>query len=272
MKRKALVVDIDGTLTDSRKEISRATREAVLAALERGHICVLASGRPTVGMARYARELELEERGGYLLSYNGACILSCRGGETLYRRTLPLSVVPKLYAFAEEHACGLVTHRKGEAISAFEPDRYVELEAHINGMSVRRVPDFVSFVDFDVYKCFLTAEGERAAGLEGSLREICRGEAEVYRSEPYFIEVVPEGVDKGDSLRRLMEHLGIPREDVVCCGDGFNDIPMLRYAGTGVAMGNAQQAVKDAADYVAAGNDEDGVAEAVHRFLLAEGA
>ena len=270
MKAKALVLDIDGTLTNSCKEITPATKAGIFAALEKGHKCVLASGRPAFGMRRYARELELEKHGGYLLSHNGARVVACGTGEVIYENPLPLAAVPGLYEFAAKNRCGLATHLEDMVISAFAPDKYVSWEAHINGMPVRHVEDFPAFVDFDIYKCFMTAEGERAEGLEKKLRAQYGDMLAIYRSEPYFIEIVPRGVDKGDSLRRLMEHMGIAREDVICCGDGFNDISMMRYAGVGVAMGNAQQAVKDAADYVTASNDEDGLVQVIEGFLLAE--
>lgn len=270
MRAKALVLDIDGTLTNSRKEISPATKDAIFAALEKGHKCVLASGRPAFGMRRYERELELKRHGGYLLSHNGARVVACGTGEVIYADPLPLAVVPGLYEFAAKNRCGLATHLEDTVISAFAPDKYVSWEAHINGMPVRHVEDFPAFVNFDIYKCFMTAESERAAELEEKLRALYGDILAIYRSEPYFIEIVPRGVDKGDSLCRLMEHIGIAREDVICCGDGFNDISMMRYAGVGVAMGNAQQAVKDTADYVTASNDEDGLVQVIGRFLLAE--
>lgn len=270
MKTKALVLDIDGTLTNSRKEISPATKAGIQDIMERGHKCILASGRPAPGMRRYERELELDRYGGYLLSQNGARILDSSTGEAIYQKALPLAIVPGLYEFARKHGCGLATHLGDTVISAFAPDRYVSLEARINGMPVRQVEGFPDFVDFDIYKCFMTADSVRAAALEGELREACGDMAAVYRSEPFFIEIVPRGVDKGDSLGRLMEYIGMDREDVVCCGDGFNDISMMRYAGVGVAMGNAQQEVKDAADYVTSSNDADGIVQVIRRFFPAE--
>lgn len=268
MKRKVLVLDIDGTLTNSHKDITPATKTGIQAILKKGHLCVLASGRPAPGMRRYEHELELEKYGGYLLAQNGARILASHTGEVIYQKALPLEIVPGLYEFARENGCGLATHKGNAVITAFAPDVYVSLEARINGMPMRQVENFGDFVDFDIYKCFMTAEDGKAAVLERRLREIYGDKAAIYRSEPFFIEIVPKGVDKGDSLRRLMEHIGIPREDVVCCGDGFNDISMLRYAGVGVAMGNARQEVKDAADYVTATNDEDGIAQVIDRFFL----
>ena len=90
----------------------------------------------------------------------------------------------------------------------------------------------------------------------------------VYRSEPYFLELVPMGIDKARSLAVLLEKLGMTREEMVAVGDGYNDLSMIQYAGMGVAMANAQEPVRKAADYVTLSNEEDGVAAVVEKFFL----
>lgn len=268
MKEKLLALDIDGTLTNSRKEITPATREALLDMMKRGHRVALASGRPVTGLRRYAEELELERYGGYLLAFNGGCIIDCASGKILYKKVLDRRLLPELYAFAEEKGCGLATHDKDTAFSAFPPDEYVALEAGMNGMALEQPEDFLGRVNFDMYKCFMTEKPERAAVLEKELRERCRNRADIYRSDPFFIEIMPREVDKGTSLGRLLEILRAEWKDAVCCGDGYNDIPMIKMAGTGVAMGNAQPEVKAAADFVTLSNEEDGLVQVIHRFIL----
>lgn len=268
MREKVLVLDIDGTLTNSSKEITPATKKGIQSIMERGHKVILASGRPTPGMRRYEKELELEKYGGYLLSFNGGRIIECRTGEIVYQRILPASIIPGLHAFAEKNGCGMVTYFGDSIISAFEPDEYVELESRINGMPIKVVEDFVPFVDFDVNKCLLTAPIDKAPELEKQLQEKYGDIASVYRSEPFFIEIMPKNVDKATSLDRMLENIGMIREDAICCGDGFNDISMIKYAGTGVAMGNAQPAVKEAADYITGTNDEDGLVQVIDKFIM----
>lgn len=265
--KKALVLDIDGTLTNSKKEISVATGQAIQELMMRGQKVILASGRPTPGMRRYARELELDRYGGYLLSFNGAKIVDCHTEEIIYQRLLPLTLLPGLYRFAKENGCGLITYLGDDVISAFPPDEYVELEARINGLPVKEKANFLEFVDFDINKCLMTAEPEKAALLEEQLQERYGSDASIYRSEPFFIEIMPPNVNKAASLDKILPVLGVSREDIVCCGDGFNDISMIEYAGVGVAMGNAQQVVKDAADYVTASNDEDGLIQVIDQFF-----
>ena len=268
MKEKVLVLDIDGTLTNSKKEISPATKQGISETLKRGHKVILASGRPTPGMRRYEEELELDQYDGYLLSFNGARIVECKSGEIVYQRTLPPMVIPGLYAFAKEHGCGLITYLGDHVISAFEPDEYIELESRINGMDVRVEENFVEFVDFDVNKCLMTAPVEKAPGLEKLLQKKYGDMLSIYRSEPFFIEIMPQNVDKAASLDRMLETVGLTKEDAICCGDGFNDLTMIQYAGLGVAMGNAQPVVKEAADIVTGTNDEDGLVPVIEKFIL----
>ena len=158
MTEKALVLDIDGTLTNSAKEITPATKTAIQNLMKRGQKVILASGRPTPGMRRYEEELELEKYGGYLLSFNGARIVDCHSGEIIYQRILPLTILPGLYGFAKKNGCGLITYLGNEVISAFPVDKYVEIEARINGLPVREVSNFLNFVDFDINKCLMTAD------------------------------------------------------------------------------------------------------------------
>lgn len=269
-KEKVLVLDIDGTLTNSKKEITPSTKAAIQDIMKKGNKVILASGRPTPGMRRYEQELELEKYGGYLLSFNGARIVNCRSGEIVYQRTLPLILLPGLYAFAKKHGCGLITYLANTVISAFEPDEYIELEARINGLPVKPVDNFLDFVDFEINKCLMTIDGDTAAVLERELQERYGEMASIYRSEPFFIEIMPKNVDKASSLDRMLQAIGQKRENTVCCGDGYNDISMIKYAGVGVAMGNAQPVVKEAADYITATNDEDGLVQVINEFFRSE--
>lgn len=265
---KMLVLDIDGTLTNSKKEITPETKKAIIAIQERGHKVMLASGRPTPGMRRYEQELELEKYGGYLLSFNGGRIINCRTGEIVYQRVFPSVLVPKMYKFAQKNHCGLVTYFGDKIISAFQPDEYVSIESRINGMKVQMVPNFTDFVDFEVNKLLMTAEDAKAERFESILNEEFGDIISVYRSEPFFIELMPKGVDKASSIDRMLDTVGLTRENIICCGDGYNDMTMIEYAGVGVAMANAQEKVKEKADYITKSNDEDGIVQVIDEFIL----
>lgn len=266
---KLLVLDIDGTLVNSKKEITPATLHAIENWRNEGNLLAIATGRPTAGVRQVADKLSLREKGGYILSYNGACISDASTGELICGKVLP-SGIPALlaqYAAAQSNV-GLISYENETVLSAFVPDRYIELEAvTINHMNLVHKPDFAEYIDFPVHKCLLTAAPELAENYEHEIAALTEGRVSVYRSEPFFIEIMPLNVDKASALAEFIPKLGITVEDVICCGDGFNDISMIRWAGLGVAMGNAHQPVKEAADYVTLSCDEDGVAVLIDRLL-----
>lgn len=270
MTHKIIALDLDGTLTNSKKEISKRNKEAIRDAQKQGHVVVLASGRPTPGVWSVARRLDMDFNGGYMLSYNGAKIQDCRTGEILYQRTMPEEIVPQLFSLAKEKGIGMMTYQKHGIISGEIVDDYMELEARINGLKIYSHANPASQLLTPVNKCLGTAEPEWAAQLEDEFRERFGDSIDVGRSEPFFLELIPKGVGKGESLKKLCELLGQGVEDLIAIGDGYNDYSMIACAGFGVAMANAQDIVKEAADYITASNDEDGVAVAIEKFILAK--
>lgn len=268
MEYKVLVLDIDGTLTNSEKQITPRTRAALKAAQEKGVWVVLASGRPTYGIMPVAKQLELEQRGGYILSFNGGRIIDAKTGEVIYQKTLPPEIPALLYDLSREYKTNIMTYLDETVITPKKEDPYVALECRINGMQVREVEDFKSFVRFPVTKCLMVEEGDYLAQVEQKVKARLGDTLSVLRSEPFFLEIMPKQIDKAYSLGRLLEHLGLAREQMIACGDGFNDRSMIEFAGLGVAMANAQEPVKAAADYITLSNDEDGVAAVVERFIL----
>lgn len=265
---KILVLDIDGTLTNSQKEITSETKAGILRIMERGHKVILASGRPTPGMRRYAEELELEKYGGYLLSFNGGRIVECRSGEIVYQKLLPSNVISGLYKFALKNNLGIVTYLGDYIIVGTRMDEYIELESRINAMPCRKVDNFAQYREYSLNKCLMTAPPQKAQEYEKQLVEMYGDVLSIYRSEPFFIEIMPKNVDKATSLDRMLETVGLTRENTICCGDGFNDMTMIKYAGIGVAMANAQEEVKRSADFITDSNDEDGIVKVIDTFIL----
>ena len=130
------------------------------------------------------------------------------------------------------------------------------------------VPNFLDVINFPVPKCLIVGNPEPLAALEKKMKKDLEGKMNVFRSEPFFLELVPNGIDKARSLSVLLEELGMTREEMIAVGDGFNDLSMIQYAGLGVAMANAQEVVRQAADYITLSNEEDGVAAVVDKFFF----
>ena len=126
-------------------------------------------------------------------------------------------------------------------------------------------------MDYPICKMLITLDPARRDAVCAAGKEQFAGRIDLYPSSPFFIEAVPLGVAKDGSLAELLHRMGLTRENLMACGDGLNDRSMIAYAGVGVAMQNAEQPVKDCADYVTtADNNHDGVAEAVEKFILRE--
>ena len=270
MKYKLLVLDVDGTLLNDEREISKRTLAALLKVQQMGVRIVLASGRPTYGLMPLAKTLELGNYGGFVLSYNGCQIIKAQNGEILFERRINPEMLPYLEKKARKNGFAIFSH--DDTLITDSPDNeYIKNEALLNNLKIIREDEFSTAIDFAPCKCMLVSDKEKALiGLEQHWEKRLAGTLDAFRSEPYFLEVVPCGVNKANTLGALLEHLGVTREEVIAVGDGVCDVTMLQLAGMGVAMGHSQDSVKVCADYVTASNEEDGVALAVEKLILAE--
>lgn len=271
MKYKLLVLDVDGTLLNDEREISKRTLAALLKVQQMGVRIVLASGRPTYGLMPLAKTLKLGNYGGFVLSYNGCQIIKAQNGEILFERRINPEMLPYLEKKARKNGFAIFTYHDDTLITDSPDNEYIKNEALLNNLKIIREDEFSTAIDFAPCKCMLVSDKEKALiGLEQHWEKRLAGTLDAFRSEPYFLEVVPCGVNKANTLGALLEHLGVTREEVIAVGDGVCDVTMLQLAGMGVAMGHSQDSVKVCADYVTASNEEDGVALAVEKLILAE--
>ena len=268
-KIRVLALDLDGTLTNDEKIVTPRTRAALDAAAAQGVTIVLASGRPTAGITPLAKELGLDKKGGCILAYNGGKIVDCTTGAALYQKLLAPEFVPQLCRFAAEQDVALLTYDSRGIVCERDQDPWARKECVTTKLEMYHVDDLASYVDYPICKMLLTVDPARRDAVCAAGRQQFEGKIDIYPSSPFFIEAVPLGVMKDVSLGALLERMGLTRENLMACGDGLNDRSMIAFAGVGVAMQNAEDAVKEVADYVtAADNNHDGVAEAIEKFIL----
>lgn len=268
MNYKMIVLDLDGTLTNRDKIITEHTKAVLKQAMEKGKIVVLASGRPTCGVVPLADELELEKYGGYILAFNGGIIQDCRTKEVVLKKMLPVEANVKIARLADKERVALMAYKDEWIITNDAESEYVQLESRITHMKIRQVENMEEYVDFAVPKMIMTDDGDYLATVEGRVKAALGKNLGVYRSEPFFLEILPKGIDKAQCLDQLLKLLGISSEEIIACGDGYNDLTMIKYAGLGVAMENAVLPVRKAADYITLSNNDDGVAHVVEKFML----
>ena len=269
MKYKLLVLDVDGTLLNDAKEISKRTLASLLKVQQMGIRVALASGRPTYGLMPLAKTLELGNYGGFIISYNGGQIINAQNGEILFERRINPEMLPYLEKKARKN--NLFTYHDDTILTDSSDNEHVRAEANLNNLKIIQEEEFSTAIDFAPCKCILVSNDEEALkDLEEHWKKRLDGTLDVFCSEPYFLEVVPCGIDKANTLGVLLSYLNIAREEVIAIGDGVCDVNMLQVAGLGIAMGHAQDSVKVCADYVTASNEEDGVAQSVEKLILAE--
>lgn len=259
MKYKLIALDLDGTLKNSHNEITPKTKEALLKAQEMGCHIVLASGRPTPGLRHDSAALELDTHEGYLLSYNGARVMNAQTKETVYAKTLSYEDARNVIKKAKELKLDINTYTDEAILCENRNAKYVQVEASLIDLPYNKVHDIANNLPDPLYKLLLSEEPEYVASVVDEMVQAFP-ELSIYRSAPFFIECMAPNIDKSISLLKLCEHLHITREEVIAFGDGYNDIPMIEFAGKGVAMGNAIDEVKEKADVITKSNDEDGIA------------
>lgn len=267
MDYQILVLDLDGTLTNSKKEITEPTKQALIDIQEKGKKVVLASGRPTPGILPLAKELHLEKYGSYILSFNGAKIIDCRSKELLYNRTIPQEVIQPIYEMLNNYDMDLLTYTDTHILSGMKTNSFTELESRINQMPIVQTNDFLSEITFPINKLLGTGDKDTIAKALETIKSRFHSQLNIYLSEPFFLEIMPQRIDKAHSLQKLLNSIGLTADSMICCGDGYNDLTMIEYAGLGVAMENAQPLVKESADYITKSNDEDGVLHVINEFM-----
>jgi len=273
---RLLAVDIDGTLTTPRHDVSDRTVAAVARAIEAGIQVVLATGR------RYRDSLAIAERVGVtlpLITTGGALIKDPRSHTTQYRAAFDEGVLAgvlelidaaghEAIVYTDSFAEGFDFHCRGLEVGSDGLRSYLA-----NNRSLARLsPRLHQQPPSDSFALFSMGPEDTMLALEAALTDAF-GEAisvHVIRSPRYqgsLCEVAPAGVNKWSGIQQLAGGWGIAADEIWAIGDDINDLPMIRQAGLGVAMGNADPRIRDAADHITAANDADGLAELIEQML-----
>lgn len=261
-----LAADLDGTLLTSAKTITPRTQQVLIEAQEHGLTVILASGRPLYSILPFAEQLELQKHRGFIISYNGSLVWDCAKGKAIKEQAIPLSLIPDLVA-----AIGTDFHIHGykgnNIVIQGKPDDRSNYISRANKMPLLETQDFTKTITDPQHKCLVTGTPRRLWHLERRLRKQFAESFSICRSESFLLEIMPKGIDKAEALKELLKSLRGEAENLLCCGDGYNDLNMMRLAGISCATQNAKKPVKQAATFVTRSNDQDGVAHAVELYL-----
>ncbi len=277
MAIKAILLDIDGTLTNSKKEITPETLTALKNAQDRGIRLVLASGRPAKGLSNYGDLLNMWMHHGLFVCYNGARVIDCESKEVL----VDVTIKPELVTAVLEHmkkfdVIPIVTYGEYMVVedvyhcmvkNGDQEFNVVQYESRMNNYRLMECEDLAKFTNFPVNKILTAGDSDYLQAHWQEMREPFKDTLSCMFTSNFYYEYTSLGIDKGAALREAMAKLGIKPEECIAFGDAENDIPMLEYAGIGVAMGNAQDGVKAIADEITLSNEEDGIAHSLYRHI-----
>lgn len=271
MNYKLIALDIDGTLINSSHQLTDGVKNAIQEAKKKGVKVVLCTGRPLKGVEKFLEELNLKESGDYAATFNGALVQDTFTKNPVSHLTLGYDDLIDLYNLSLE--LGSRSHfYDTKTVYTFNKDisDYTILEcyltgAHLNSTTLEEVPKDIAMSKFMMI--------DHPEIIDECIKKIPKSYFEKYtivRSTPSFLEFLNPKANKGAGIELLAKELGIKQEEVICVGDAGNDKHMIEYAGLGVAMGNANDDIKDLADYITLSNDEDGVAHVIKKFILDE--
>lgn len=275
MKFKMIAMDMDGTLLTTEKEVSERTKKILKQAADIGVKLVVCTGRIFASARIYA---EIIGTKAPIIASNGAYIREKDRDEVIYKKNLSKEELIKIVRLVKEY--GFYPHlftsdtiySEKLIFSSRAYDKWNEGLPEEERVKIRITGDLEKAIEEDgdeMFKVVVLTDMEDIEKLGALRREIETDvNVDVMSSWTNNIEVVSKGISKGNAVKILADYYGIEREEIICVGDNENDLSMIKYAGLGIAMGNATEELKAAAKYVTDTNDEDGVANAIEKFIL----
>lgn len=275
MDIKLVAIDLDGTLLHTDRSLSAENKLAIKEAKEAGVHVVLCTGRPLRSMQHILAETDLLDEGDIAITYNGGLIQRTKTGEIIEQVTFNREESLDIYKLGQELNMPI---NFIDMDYIYEPPYPIGVES-IYETTTRDIPkehalkfapvDMDNLPDpFTINKIVISRPTEELDAIISKIPAAYHEKYNIYKSQPIILEILPQYVDKGYSMRVLGELLGLEKAEIMGIGDQENDLSLVENAGLGVAMGNAIERVKAAADYITLTNDEDGVAHAIREFVL----
>ena len=270
---KLIAVDIDGTLVNSKKELTNRTKDVIRRACDKGIVVIPCTGRVASGIPEFiTKELDIP----YIISANGANIWDVKQKQSIYSEGMESKYAARMLAIIEEYDCFFDVFIAGSAFA--EEDRLIISNRYVANNEFNQ---YVADTRYGVnnLKNFVIASNQQVEkinlffhDLEIRSKVLQRlqpfSECQITSGIPTNIEITRKGIHKGQTLQNLAATYNITTDEIMAIGDGENDLDMLRIAGVSVAMENAVESVRRIVDYITKSNDEEGVAFAIENYAI----
>lgn len=277
MSIRVIVMDVDGTMTNHKKEITPKTKAALKKAQESGVKIILASGRPDSGLSDFAIELEMGRHHGLLVSFNGSRVTDCQTGEVLFNETMTV-----------EQGKAVLEHMKGFNVRPMiDKENYmyvndvydcmikngeqeiniIQYESRGGKYKLCEMDDLAAFVDYPLNKILTAGDSIYLKEHYREMMEPFKDTLNCMFTAPFYFEFTAQGIDKAKALEAVLSPMGYMQDEIIAFGDGQNDKTMIQYAGIGVAMDNAVEELKEVADEITLSNEDDGIAVSLYKHI-----
>lgn len=292
---KLIVSDLDGTLLTRFKSVSIGNQNALLEAQKRGIKVCIATGRGYDSTHQFVPLLKLDHYGGFMVLNNGQRLRDIEAQTETVNGLITVEDARTAFKFAQEHKLQMVLD--GEAGLAFYSPEDLKIYRNIYIFLIKLLPHFrFALGRIHIFALFGFLKNQKVKIIEheddliesydkigfthfkhhldqasDDLNHVFNGRLEMMRVSDNWLDVSPKGITKVVGIYQVMKKLGLTEDEVMCLGDSENDVTMLSSFHYSFAMGNADSKIKAIANYSTASNKEDGVAQAIHKFVLKDG-
>ncbi|MDS0525806.1 Cof-type HAD-IIB family hydrolase [Clostridium sp. SHJSY1] len=274
---RVIIMDVDGTLTNNKKVITKKTKDALIKAQDNGAILILASGRPTSGLMDFARELKMDKNHGLLVSFNGAKVVDCETNKVLFNETMSVEQGQAVLEYMKKFDVKPMID-KGDYMyvnDVFNNQIHyndtliniIQYESRGGKFKLCEKDDLASFADYPLNKILTAGDPEYLQEHYKEMMEPFKDSLSCMFTAPFYFEFTAKGIDKAKALDTILIPMGYKKEEMIAFGDGHNDASMVKYAGIGVAMANAVDDLKAVANEITLSNEEDGIAYTLSKYI-----
>ena len=264
---KMLCLDIDGTLLNSKYKISFKTKEAIKNLYKEKDIrIILVSARMPKGISFLQKELEIEES---IICYSGSLVID-KNYSVISNQYIDINKVKTIVEEAKKYDLHISLYKDDKWLIE-KNDNWAQIEADITNIKPELV-QFSNMFSSEGYekgfnKILLIGDENKVSDVYKILNIKFEEDLNIYPSKPTYLEIMNKNVSKTSAIKQLLEVYKIDKSEVIAIGDNFNDIDMLKFAGLGIAMGNAPNEVKEISNHITLSNDEDGIAEIIYKYF-----
>jgi Cof subfamily protein (haloacid dehalogenase superfamily) len=266
LKYRLIVSDLDGTLLDSKRNISDRTKELINRYINKGGTFTFATGRMEGSARDYIEFLSIESPA---IIYNGAKVVDIKKEKVSYEANLDYNTARTALKLSKEYNWDVILYINKKVFVNSITEGIKEYMVK-DGVKCEPVGDLFEFLNSSPTKILIIGNPEKFEEYILRLNKTLNILVNNVRSEWNYLEILPDGISKGEALKRLAAELRIPLEEVIAIGDELNDLSMIKVAGLGVAVANANPELIKIADYITKSHDEDGVAEVIDKVLNGE--